>query len=200
MIRLKNLLLEDVVNDIEFRDEVKTFEGDPPEDENGNFVTFDDAVFPSKPYDPESGAPRGTLTIGWGHTGEYAKPGNTITPAQAEELLTADITSKEQRAKQTFTEYSNFTLPVQRAIVNILFRGNLGPKTTSLIKTSPVDWNSVADEYLNSNEYRREEKKSMERRARTGTKALAVPDTNIYRRMNKNAERFRSAAPSGGRG
>ena len=200
MIRLKDILLEDVVNDIEFRDEVKTFEGDPPEDENGNFVTFDDAVFPSKPYDPESGAPRGTLTIGWGHTGEYATAGNTITPEQAEELLTADITEKERIAKAKFSKYSTFTTPVQRAIVNILFRGNLGPKTTALIKTSPVDWNSVADEYLNSNEYRREEKKSMERRARTGTKALAVPDTNIYRRMNKNAERFRSAAPSGGRG
>ena len=34
----------------------------------------------------------------------------------------------------------------------------------------------------------------MERRARTGTKKLAQPDTNIYRRMSKNADRFRSAA------
>jgi len=180
MIRLKDILLEDVVNDTEFRDEVKSFEGDPPTDEDGNYVTFDDGF--------------GTLTIGWGHTGEYATAGNTITPEQAEELLTADITEKERIAKAKFSKYSTFTTPVQRAIVNTLFRGSLGPKTQALIKTDPVDWNAVADEYLDSNEFRKAEKASMERRARTGTAKLAEPDTNIYRRMSKNAERFRSAA------
>ena len=102
--------------------------------------------------------------------------------------------AKARIAKAKFDKYSTFSTPVQRAIVNTLFRGSLGPKAQALIKNDPVDWNAVADEYLDSNEFRKSETDSMARRARMGTKKLAQPDTNIHRRMSKNAERFKSAA------
>lgn len=35
--------------------------------------------------------PAGVLTIGWGHTGRDVKPGMTITPMQANELLRQDM-------------------------------------------------------------------------------------------------------------
>lgn len=53
-------------------------------------------------YDDMTGVPvkaggicRGTLTIGVGHTGKDVYPGQTITDAQAEEILAKDIISRE---------------------------------------------------------------------------------------------------------
>ena len=180
MIKLKDILNESISSDSVFRQEIKDIEGDPPKDSNGNYKTFDDGF--------------GNLTIGWGHTGKYATPGNTLTKTEAEQLLTKDIDNKEKVAKNKFAKYDTFSLNVQRSIINALFRGDLGPKASALINTDPVDWNAVADEYLNSAEFEREKNKTMQRR--TASK-LAQPDTNIYTRMTKNADRFRKGNEKG---
>ena len=180
MIKLKNILFEQkITNDSEFRKEIKAIEGEPPKNKVGNYVAFDDGF--------------GTWTIGWGHTGDVKK-GDVITPSKAEELLTNDIAEKVTTAKRKFPKYNSFDIQVKRAIVNALFRGDLGPATSKLINAKSINWNAVADEYLNSNEFKREREKTNQRRKFTGTKKLAQPDTNIFTRMSKNADRFRSAA------
>ena len=179
MIKLKNILFEQITTDSEFRKEIKAIEGDPPKNKSGNYIAFDDGF--------------GNMTIGWGHI-DNVKKGDIITPSKAEEYLTNDIAIKVKTAKRKFPKYDSFDIQIKRAIVNALYRGDLGPATSKLINTEPTNWNAVADEYLNSNEFRREKQKTMQRRKLTGTRKLAQPDTNIFIRMSKNADRFRSGA------
>jgi lysozyme len=49
-----------------------------------------DPHYPHPPFMPGEG-PVGTLTIGYGHTGDDVHPGQVITPEEAEALLQADI-------------------------------------------------------------------------------------------------------------
>jgi GH24 family phage-related lysozyme (muramidase) len=58
--------------------------------------TYDDAYYNDPPIEYDSkrykkGKPGGTLTIGYGHTGEEAYEGNTITQKKALELLKKDL-------------------------------------------------------------------------------------------------------------
>jgi len=182
MIKLKNILIEQITTDSEFRQEIKDIEGPPAENKSGNYIAFDDKVHDYPVW-----------TIGWGHT-EDVKEGDVITPSKAEQLLTKDIAEKEDIAKTKFPKYDSFDIQIKRAIVNALYRGGLGPKAIKLINTEPTDWNAVADEYLDSREFRREKQKTMQRRNLKGTRKLAQPDTNIFTRMSKNADRFRTGA------
>lgn len=54
---------------------------------------FDPQAKPIMPGDPV----QGTLTIGVGHTGDAAYPGNAITKAQSRDLLRGDLQYAEQR-------------------------------------------------------------------------------------------------------
>lgn len=74
--------------------------------------------------------PAGVWTIGYGHTGETAKPGKRITKAQAEELLKGDVKEAEKAVERlakvplTDNEYS--------ALVSFTFNlgsGNLSKST-----------------------------------------------------------------------
>lgn len=51
---------------------------------------YDDAVYPPVPYDISAGL-RGTLTIGYGHTGPDVHPGQRITNQESATLLAADL-------------------------------------------------------------------------------------------------------------
>lgn len=70
-----------------------------------------------------------------------------LTKDQVEKLFNVDIKVKEKLASKLIPDYSSFDQNTKNAIVNGLFRGDLGPKTIKLIKAK--DWKSAAVEYLN---------------------------------------------------
>ena len=153
MIRLKSLITESALaSDPDFRQQVKTWEGEGPKDASGNYLAYDDEN-PKKPVAP--GSPiQGTLTIGYGTTKSVfptLKPGTKISPAQADQLLTKGIQEHEMRAKSLIHKYDSLPDYVKKAIVNAVYRGDLGPKTIGLINAGK--WNEVPTQYLNHPNY-----------------------------------------------
>lgn len=148
MIRLKNLLSEaTLATDPGFRENVKSWEGPGPVDAANNHLAYDDAN-PSKAAKP--GQPvRGTLTIGYGTTDSVLpglKPGMKISPANAESLLTKGITEHETKARGLITKYDSYPKYVRAAILNAIYRGDLGPVTIKTINAGK--WDDVATQYL----------------------------------------------------
>jgi len=153
MIKLKNILIEaTLANDTDFRELVKGFEGTGPVDANNNHLAYDDAN-PSHAARP--GQPvRGTLTIGYGTTATVfpkLKPGLKITPAQAEDLLTKGIIEHEAKARRIVPKYDMYPKYVQGAILNAIYRGDLGPKTAAAMNAGK--WSEAATMYLQHRNY-----------------------------------------------
>lgn len=173
MIRLKSLLTESALaSDTDFRSQVKSWEGTGPLDANGNHLAYDDKnpSVPAKPGQPIEG----TLTIGYGATKVVypkLKPGAKITPAQAEQLLTKGIADHEAKARRLIPKYDTFPDEVKKAIVNAIYRGDLGPKTIGLINAGK--WDKVPTQYLDHPNY-------------TNPGKL----TGVVKRMKSNANAF----------
>lgn len=70
-----------------------------------------------------------------------------LTRDQVEKLFNVDVKVKEKLASKLIPDYTSFDQNTKNAIVNGLYRGDLGPKTIKLIKAK--DWKSAAVEYLN---------------------------------------------------
>jgi len=148
MIRLKTLLSEATLStDNEFREQVKSWEGPGPTDQANNHLAYDDAN-PSRPATP--GQPvRGTLTIGYGTTDSVLpglKAGMKISPSNAESLLTKGITEHEVKARGLIAKYDSYPKYVRAAILNAIYRGDLGPVTIKTINAG--QWDDVATKYL----------------------------------------------------
>jgi GH24 family phage-related lysozyme (muramidase) len=153
MIRLKSILTEaTLATDNDFRDKVKSWEGTGPVDANNNHLAYDDAN-PSVPAKP--GAPvQGTLTIGYGTTAVVLpnlKPGMKISPQKAEQLLTKGIADHEAKARRLVSKYDTYPAYVREAILNAIYRGDLGPKTIAAINKG--QWDNVATMYLQHPNY-----------------------------------------------
>jgi len=71
----------------------------------------------------------------------------TLTKDQVEKLFNVDVKIKEKLASKLIPDYARFDKPTQNAIVNALYRGDLGPKTIKLINAK--EWKRAAAEYLN---------------------------------------------------
>ena len=143
------ILIEGLAHDKVFRDTIKGYESTVI-DSSGLHYTFDD----KDPKTPKTFVKtptykkRGTLTIGWGHTGETAKPGKKISNQKAEELLTNDITKEENKAKIIFPKYNTYPLYVQRALVNAVYRGE-AKSTYEWVKLVNLGkWDTAATQYL----------------------------------------------------
>lgn len=67
---------------------IKRFEGFVPH-------AYDDRDPQHRPV-KEGDKSRGVVTIGYGHTGRYAKPGNTLTEKEASALLTEELEKYER--------------------------------------------------------------------------------------------------------
>jgi GH24 family phage-related lysozyme (muramidase) len=173
MIRLKSLLTESALAaDTDFRSQVKSWEGTGPLDANGNHLAYDDKN-PSVPAKPGQ-AIEGTLTIGYGATKAVypkLKPGAKITPAEAEQLLTKGIKEHETKARRLIPKYDTLPDTVRKAIVNAIYRGDLGPKTIGLINAEK--WDKVPTQYLDHPNY-------------TNPGKL----TGVVKRMKSNADAF----------
>ena len=170
MIRLKHLLSESLVNDAEFRAQVKDWEGKVT-DATGLHVSYDD----------ETGRPvrsprevKGVLTIGYGTTKTIfpeLKPGLKISEKQADKLLSKGIEIIETSVKQKIPKYDSYPRYVRMAIMNASYRGDLGPATIKLINQGA--WDKVSKEYLNHKNY-------------TSPGSL----TGVVKRMKSNADAF----------
>ena len=143
------LLMEGMADDQVFRDTIKGYESTVT-DPNGKHYTFDD----KDPKNPKTFVKSstdkkgGTLTIGWGHTGNEAKVGNKISNSKAEELLTSDITKEENKAKTIFPKYSSYPKYVQRALVNSVYRGEAKSGYKWVKSINSGNWRTAAKQYL----------------------------------------------------
>ena len=93
----------------------------------------------------------------------------SLTDNQIDKLFSVDVKVKEKVASNKIKDYNNYPIYVKNAIINGLYRGDLGPRTISLMNAG--EWNKVASEYLNHNN------------------AKSGPD-QIKRRMKTNALAF----------
>lgn len=95
----------------------------------------------------------GSDTIAYGHKilpGENFS--NGITDIEATQLLKKDIAAKQHLAKSKMPKFDKFPEYVRDAIINAMYRGDLGPKTIKLINSN--QWNKVSAEYLNNKNYK----------------------------------------------
>ena len=101
---------------------------------------------------PASSLEGGSDTIAYGHK---MLPGedfsNGLTDTEAISLLNRDISKKEHLAANKIPNFKNFPPYVKTAIINAMFRGDIGLKTIGLINAG--QWNKVPSEYLNHTNY-----------------------------------------------
>jgi GH24 family phage-related lysozyme (muramidase) len=62
--------------------------------------TYDDAVYPSVKFKGKKADSVGTLTIGYGHTGDDVYPGQTITKQEADKYLRDDVNNAADCVKR----------------------------------------------------------------------------------------------------
>ncbi len=92
-----------------------------------------------------------------------------LTDNQIEKLFNVDVKIKEKLANKKISGFGSLPQYVKNAIINALYRGDLGPKTISLMNKG--DWSAADKEYLNH------------RNVRSGP-------SQIVRRMKTNASSF----------
>lgn len=116
-----------------------------------------------KMWFPHKSLEGGSGTIAYGHKilrGEDFSQG--ITDDEADRLLEKDINSKINVAKKHITNFDSLPLSIRIAVINALYRGDMGPKTMALL--SQHDFGRAAKEYLNHNEYRTTSNKGVKKR------------------------------------
>ena len=116
----------------------------------------------------------------FGDTIDYDKILNgqqKLSSNQIEKLFNVDVKIKEKLAAKKIGNFSNLPTSVKNAIINALYRGDLGPKTIAFMNSG--NWNSAAKEYLNH------------KNAKSGPE-------QIKRRMNTNALAFAQFAKDKG--
>ncbi len=112
---------------------------------------------------PHASLEGGSGTIAYGHKiqkGENFSKG--ITDSEAERLLEKDINAKIQTAKRLIKNFDSMPLTVRIAVINALYRGDIGPRTISLLNAQR--YAEAAKEYLNHKEYRTTSNKGVRKR------------------------------------
>ena len=147
---------------------IKQFENNPSNVRGGYDKT-------KKRWFPRKSLEGGTPTIAYGHKmlpGENFNEG--ITDSEADDLLHKDIQLKINRIKSKIKNFDILPMTVKIAVLNSLFRGDLGPKTEMFL--AQHKFKEAADEYLNNREYR------------------STNNRGIKKRMEWNAKVFRGAS------
>jgi hypothetical protein len=124
---------------------------------------------------PHKSLEGGSDTIAYGHKiqkGENFSKG--LSDADALKLLEKDVGKKLNVAKSQIKNFDTLPLTVRIAVLNALYRGDMGPKTMSLLNQNKFA--DAAREYLNHREYKT-----------TGNKG-------VKKRMEWNATVFKNAA------
>jgi len=124
---------------------------------------------------PHKSLEGGSDTIAYGHKiqkGENFSKG--LTDSDALKLLEKDIDKKLKIAKSQMKKFDTFPLTVKIAVINALYRGDMGPKTMILLNQNKFA--DAAREYLDHREYET-----------TGNKG-------VKKRMEWNAAIFKNAS------
>lgn len=127
-------------------DEISRYENDKYNRQGG--YNFDE-----KKWFPHASVERGSDTIAYGHKiqrGEDFSGG--LTDDEARDLLRADVASKLNIAKRQIKGFNEFDEQLKKAILNALFRGDMGAKTMALL--SKKQFRAAAEEYLNHKEFK----------------------------------------------
>ena len=117
---------------------------------------YDDAVFPSKPYDPNSGSPKGTLTIGYGTTNPeiIQKYLNKMTQEEAMRLSAEDIKDAAKAVKDWQSkdpENRKLTKGMYIALIDMAYnRGRTNFMQSGVLKQiTKGNYKQAAQEILN---------------------------------------------------
>ena len=124
---------------------------------------------------PHKSLEGGSDTIAYGHKiqpGENFSKG--LSDSDALKLLEKDIDKKLKIAKSQMKKFDTFPLAVKIAVINALYRGDMGPKTMILLNQNKFA--DAAREYLDHREYKT-----------TGNKG-------VKKRMEWNAAVFKNAS------
>ena len=100
-----------------------------------------------------------------------------LTDEQIEKLFNVDVKIKEKLASSKISNFNSLPNSVKNAVINALYRGDLGPKTIALMNSG--NWGAASKEYLNH------------KNAKSGPE-------QIKRRMKTNAMAFAQYAKSKG--
>jgi lysozyme len=90
--------------------------------------------------------PGDVWTIGWGHTGEYAKPKSKINPTQAEKILRRDTNTASECVKRIFSEWQNKNInrPITQSmfdsLTSLAFNAGCGSLRGSNSKGELIDY------------------------------------------------------------
>jgi hypothetical protein len=124
---------------------------------------------------PHKSLEGGSDTIAYGHKiqpGENFSKG--LTDADALKLLEKDVGKKLNVAKSHIKNFDTLPLTVRIAVLNALYRGDMGPKTMKLLNQNKFA--DAAKEYLNHREYR------------------STSNRGVKKRMEWNAAVFKNAS------
>ena len=127
--------------------------------QEGGFVpyVYDDAVFPSKPYDPNSGSPKGTLTIGYGTTNPdiIKKYLNKMSKEEAMALSAKDINAAAKTVRDWQSEdpeNRKLTKGMYIALIDMAYNRGSGDnfKNSAVLKQiTKGNYKQAAKEILN---------------------------------------------------
>ena len=96
-------------------------------------------------------------TIGYGHTGEYATPGNYITKQEGGAILKKDIQEKHGQLISEYPKFKSYPDDVKVPLMSSKFRGSFGakasPNTMDYMNRGKYD--EASREFLNHDEYRK---------------------------------------------
>jgi hypothetical protein len=106
-----------------------------------------------KKWFPHKSLEKGSDTIAYGHKIQKGEDYSTgLTDSEAERLLEKDINKKIEFAKTKMPNFDSMPATVKIAIVNALFRGDMGPETMKLLAQNK--FKEASKEYLNHKEYK----------------------------------------------
>lgn len=81
---------------------------------------------------------------------------SSLTNEQVLKLFEYDTKKHLARAKRNFPKFESYPFYLRVALLDSVFRGDTGPKTTSLINQDK--WEEAAEEYLNRYDYKNRQK------------------------------------------
>lgn len=116
-----------------------------------------------KKWFPHKSIEGGSDTIAYGHKllpGEDFSKG--LSDYEAEQLLEKDIRAKLSVARSKIENFDGLPVTIKIAVLNGLFRGDMGPKTMKLL--SQNKFADAAREYLNHKEYRTTKNQGVKKR------------------------------------
>lgn len=119
-----------------------------PSEELINFLKCEEGKVGSKcqPVLQSYRIPGDVWTIGWGHTGEYAKPKSKINPTQAEKILRRDTNTASECVKRIFSDWQNKNInrPITQSmfdsLTSLAFNAGCGSLRGSNSKGELIDY------------------------------------------------------------